>query len=329
MAAAMLPLLLLALAAALLASIHSLPASDVGMTLPRRPRLAAVRRCGRPSTAARQRTVRAAAPWDGLFGSPQEEAAVRVPATVEELAEALQDSMALALARLEKGRRPRLDVELPPGLPLGIESALGPLVPPASKPSAAEVDRGDRELASAFLLLFEGLKRTGALCIAFRTERLATAARRLWKEWGKTRIAALQGFGGDDALRRAMRRPFLVAVAPGTQELRRLSELADERGDKLCLILLNARIRGTPSAGGDDVRGMLALESEAVFHFRFVGAGGDGVLYRAGSAAKDGKKSPWVVVRRSAADGPQEQVLCSDTEPSTAAAESALSGLWR
>jgi len=269
--------------------------------------------------------ARAAAPWDGIFGASDKQPAVRVPETVEELAEALQDSMALALAGMKRGQRSRLDVELPPGLPLGLESALGPLEPPKAEPTAEEVDRGDRELASAFLLLFEALKKERALCIAFRTERLAASARRLWKEWGQTRIIALQGFGGDDALRR-VRRPFLVAVAPGTEELNRLSKFADERGEKLCLILLNARIRGT--TGGDEVRDLLALESEAVFHFRFAGADSDGVLYRAISTAEEGKKASWVLVRRLAGGSP-EQLLSSERQPSAAAISDALSSFWR
>jgi len=262
----------------------------------------------RPSGAGRggaqgRETACRAFPWDPLFGGSEPEP-VRLPSSVDELNEELQSSM---LSAIEAGL-PRMDVELPPGLGLGIEGRPRRLRPAGEEPAAAEANRGDRELAAAFVLLFEGLKNDRSLCVAFRTEALAAAAKRAWRDWGKARIIALPNpkraaFGGGNSVLSAARRPFLLAVAPSPEQLRELSEVEDADSPKSCIILLNARIRGLLRP--DEIRERLAAASDAIFHYRFEGT--SGLVYRAHG-------SPWVLARRRSEGSPGE-ISRSDDEP--------------
>jgi len=260
-------------------------------------------------------SARLAAPWDMFFGEK-----LAVPQTSEELVLELQSAM---MTSVEKAI-PRFDIELPPGLGLGIEGKHSRLVAPQDEVSAAAIARSDRELAAAFVLQFEGLKNDRALCIAFRNEKLLERAKRVWGDWGKTRLIALPNpkrptFGGDNDLRTRIKRPFLVAIAPRGGQLKELAAMAkaeeESEGKQICLVLVNARIRGLIEP--DEARQDLAVRSNPILHARFAGASNEGLVYR-----KLG--DPWIVARMDGASGNFTEVSRSDEEPTVEAVEAAL-----
>lgn len=216
---------------------------------------------------------------------------------------------------------PKIDIELPPGLRLGVEGKAGPLAPFEGQLTPEQLANGDRELASAFVLMFEGLKNGRALCVAFSTEKLAAAAKRVWRDWGNARIIALSNpgraaFGAGNSILQTVRRPFLVAVSPSTEQLKALSDLEDAKGAKLCLILLNARIRGLSQP--DEVRDRLALAYNPAFHARFVGPNNQGMVFHTLS-------TPWILARRKSFMDDMEEVWRGDSEPTAEAIHVALS----
>lgn len=239
----------------------------------------------------RPATARAAMPWDALLGG---EDVVEVPTSTDELGERLQDCM---LTSVEKAF-PRMDIELPPGLRMGIFEEQDSLEPRGElKP--ADIARADRDLAAAWVTMFAELKNDRSLCVAFRSDKLATLAKRAWRNWGKVKIISLaaekerQRFGsGSSSLLERVARPFLVAVAPSVEQLKEIKGLdLDEEatGKKICVVLVNARIRGLTE--GDPLREELAAGSNPILHARFVGD--DGFAYKT-------LGSPWVLSRRQA-----------------------------
>jgi len=233
-------------------------------------------------------------PWDGLFGGGDD--AVVVPTSTDELGERLQDCM---LTAVEKAL-PRMDIELPPGLRMGIFEEQDPLEP-RGELTAADIARADRDLAAAWIAMFEGLNNDRSLCVAFRNDKLATKAKRAWRNWGKVKIMSLaekekekQRFGTrsvETSLLQRVARPFLVAVAPSSEQLEEIRQLdlsEENTGTKICVVLLNARIRGL-AEGDDPLREELAVGSNAILHARFVGD--DGFAYKTIG-------SPWVLSRR-------------------------------
>jgi len=262
-------------------------------------------------------SARLAAPWDMFFGGEK----LIVPQSSDELTLELQSAMMTAVEKAI----PRFDIELPPGLGLGIEGKHAPLVAPNGEISAAAIARSDRELAAAFVLQFEGLSNDGSLCVAFRNQKLLDKAKRVWGEWGKTRLITLPNpkrmvEGGDD-VRKRIRRPFLVAIAPSRGQLKELASMAkaedESEGKQICLVLVNARIRGLLEP--DEAREDLAIRSNAILHARFAGTNNEGLVYR-----KLG--DPWVVARRVGASGNFTEVARSDDEPTVEAVEAALAG---
>lgn len=240
--------------------------------------------------------TRSASFLDGIFG-PREP--VPVPAGFQELTQNLQDCM---LTSVEKGL-PRVDFELPRGLRLGIDPPFDedgpepPLVPPVDL-SPADVALAEREFAAAFVLMFDGLKNGQNLCVLFRTNKMATAARKAWGDFGKVRVTSFptpKTLGNRIELlaKQVNKRPWVVAVAPNEkqlEELRAFETLADK---KLILFLLNSRIRGRRSEERGLVRDYMADACNPAFTFQFVGPRGDAVLYH-----QLGK--PWVVSRANA-----------------------------
>lgn len=271
-----------------------------------------------PPRAARRQSLRgvhqalAAAPWDILFGKED----VELPSSTEQLVEGLQSSMMTAVEKA----LPRIDMELPPGLRLGIEGKPGTLAMPPGEVTLADAVRGDRELAAAFVMLFDGLKNGRSLCVAFRDEKLAARAKRVWRDTGTVKVTALPNpkrasIGGGDAMRAVANRPFLVAVAPTPEQLVELKALDEARGEKLCIILLNARLRGLKER--DELREELAAGSNPAYHVRLAGADGRGVVYHQ-------LGSPWVVARRKSPEGELEEISRSDDEPTSEEIEAVL-----
>jgi len=264
-------------------------------------------------------SARLAAPWDIFFGGEK----LPVPQSSKELTLELQSAMMTAVEQAI----PRFDIELPPAMGLGIEGKHALLVAPQDEEiRAAAVARGDRELAAAFVLLFEGLSNDRSLCIAFRNEKLLTKAKRVWQDWGKTRLITLPDpnratFGGENTVRDRIKRPFLVAVAPSNGQLKELAAMAkaeeESEGKQICLILVNARIRGLNLA--DETRQFMAVRSNPIFHARFAGTRNEGLVFR-----KLG--DPWVVARRDSASGNFTEVSRSDEEPTAEAINAALAG---
>lgn len=262
--------------------------------------------------------------WDSLgslFGRKE----VKVPNTLPDVVEALQNSMLAAV----KKTLPRVDIELPPGWPLGIEAPLEDPdqwldgeVPPE------EIVRGDREITAGLLSLFQAIKISGVLCLAFRTVKLAKAAKQTWgsKTWGSARILSFTAppkaaFGGQVGARsgpgvvprsdfltqiRQARQEgctFVAVVAPKVAQLREVAqfeeELIKEGGDAdkdMCIVLINARLRGRNLTEGAELRSEMARRFTALFNMRFVGARNQAMVYQA--LNEDGEATPWVVVRR-------------------------------
>ncbi|CAE8600946.1 unnamed protein product, partial [Polarella glacialis] len=125
---------------------------------------------------------RAGAPWDSFFGSSP----VKVPSSTNETMEALKGSIEVAV----KGGLPRVDVELPSGLRLGVENVMDPLVLSEGEVGTEQISQADRELARLFLAMFKAVNKN--LTIAFRTSSLAAAAKEKWgAKVGNARIVSL------------------------------------------------------------------------------------------------------------------------------------------
>merc|ERR1712032_1171620 len=106
---------------------------------------------------------------------------------------------------------------------------------------------------------------------------------------------------GVQSLLQKISRPFLVVVAPSTEQLeaiRQLDEIEESGGSKVCVILINARIRGLKEK--DSLREQLAAGSNPIVYARFVGS--DGFLFKTIG-------SPWVLSRmKSVGEGVDKNV---------------------
>eukprot|EP00929_Paragymnodinium_shiwhaense_P003797 TRINITY_DN104455_c0_g1_i1.p1 TRINITY_DN104455_c0_g1~~TRINITY_DN104455_c0_g1_i1.p1 ORF type:complete len:370 (-),score=72.97 TRINITY_DN104455_c0_g1_i1:83-1150(-) len=243
--------------------------------------------------------------------------------TTDEVVKYLQNSM---FGCVEK-KLPRTDFELPPCLQLGIDEEVGPLENPVD-PSKDEIDRGDREVAAAFVLMYDQLKLSDSLLLAFRTSKHVRDAKDEWGDWGKAKIMSCtpprrKGLSADaptdeteyilDTVRKYYDRGsrFLVFVAPRATQLEAIAKLDREFGDSekrsdLCIALINARLRGR--AKPDELRDALADSFNPAFHLRLLGAKGDKMVYRA-------LTSPWLVATKRPGSNATE-VWRGEDEPS-------------
>lgn len=257
---------------------------------------------------------------------------VKVPTTTPRMVESLTDCMAATFRK----NIPRLDVEFPSGFRLGFEGVMDELHEPLGRPSAELAAWGDRELAAVFLLLF-GEKQE--LAVAFRTDGIANVAKRSWQTWGKSSILsfgkgkkAKRSFSAEQQIHNpaedfreavdASGCSVLVVVAPRAEQLRILNDLDEKDAWKnnICIVLLNARLRGG-GKGEDDLRKEMADAYNPAFHLRFAGRGGE-MLYR--SATKDGP-TPWVVARLGAPNTTAEVLLEKEEMPTAESVAAALS----
>jgi len=232
---------------------------------------------------------------------------------------------------------PRIEVELPPGLRLGVEGVQDELVLSKSSTTPERIAKGDRELAACMLLLFAESKE---LCVAFRTGALVSAAKRAWQDWGRSRVLAFPrgsgprassfglgaagevGQSGAEAMRAALARAgcsTLVVVAPRAEQLRAVAELDSHLGAETRIILLNPRVRSL--ARRDKLRARIAAAFNPVFHLRLAGPGGRGLVYR---AAVKGRAAPWILAQRRLPGTPLEELSRSEEEPSGADLEAAF-----
>jgi len=251
---------------------------------------------------------------------------VKVPSTTKELIDALKDAMTAATRQ----KLTRIDIEVPPGLRLGLEGVTDPLVLPDYEVMPAQITQGDRELAR---LLTAMLNSAGnLLSVCFRTVKQADAAKDLWKSWGKARVTAFStasrkksafgagSAGGDESFRKCMEKcGFLVAVAPRSEQLRLVEELSEKLGDQIVIVLLNAHLRGPRRR--DALRQRLASTFEPVLYLGLAGSDGGGVVYR---TTKDGGGTPWILARRKLPSTVAEEVSRSRPEPSPEIVEAAF-----
>eukprot|EP00435_Cladocopium_sp_Y103_P019790 s1701_g4.t2 len=79
------------------------------------------------------------------------------------------------------------DIDLPPGLILGVEGEEPDELEP-KKCSKEEESQGDRELAGGLVQFFYEFKNAVNLCVLFRNRALATNARVTWGDFGKARV---------------------------------------------------------------------------------------------------------------------------------------------
>jgi len=236
---------------------------------------------------------------------------------------ALKNSMQIMV----KSGFSRVDVDLPAGLRLGLESGsnMDPFILSEDVPKE-QVTLADRELARLFLAMFKVMKKR--MTIAFRTPGQASAAKKAWgKAVGHARVVGIGkgskkgAFGSQDPGANFIRSVkevgdgFVVVVAPRAEQLLTIAKAAEEVGDKTCLILLNARLRGLQR--GDPLREELASIFNPAFHVRLVGSRGQGLVYR---TLKDGLMdgfmgSPWVLAERSLPSTLAQEVSQSGEEP--------------
>lgn len=237
-----------------------------------------------------------------------------------------------------KGGLKRIDIQLPAGLRLGgVEGTLDSLTPPREELPAERLVRAERDLARYMGILFKPVEVS--LCIGFRTDSLAKVARGVWEEsrtggrvlaFGrgkkKTNFGSKSFASGDDAM--AFRQAVmdsdcthLVVVAPRAQHLRVVADIAEEVGNNICIILLNANLRGMVLGEADELHTRFAQEYRVGYHLRF--AGRDGLIFR--SYTEGGGTTPWVLARRrleATADGEDyfsRQVMECESRELTAA----------
>eukprot|EP00933_Yihiella_yeosuensis_P078732 TRINITY_DN9054_c1_g4_i1.p1 TRINITY_DN9054_c1_g4~~TRINITY_DN9054_c1_g4_i1.p1 ORF type:complete len:372 (-),score=46.17 TRINITY_DN9054_c1_g4_i1:55-1170(-) len=234
---------------------------------------------------------------DLVFGNKDK---VDVPQTTEDLIERLQEIILTCLSE----ELPMVDVDLPPGLILGVQPGyeIGVLRPQKDL-SKEDVMRGDRELAAAFVTLFVSMQVDTSAVVLFRTAKLAKLAREGWKKFGKVRVASFptstsnQGVADSMdtlvALNKAMgkSRPFIVVVGPREKQLKMLKEYQETFGDegKSRFVLLNSRLRALEDK--DSIRGQLGDQSNPIFHLSLVGPNAEAILFR-------DYTTPWVIHKR-------------------------------
>lgn len=259
---------------------------------------------------------------------------VTVPKTMEEAVQELQNSM---LSLVEE-TVPLADIEVPPGARLGVETDFGELESPSKKLPPEEIERGDRELAAAVVLLFVQLKLSQLLCVAFRTNSLAARAKKVWKEWGYAAIFSFppkskaefgKGISGrrrertfKDLVAEAIKNgyTYLALVAPRAEQLKEVADLDPATKEKLCIISLNGRLRGRKS--DDELRQSFARQSEALFHLRLTQRG-KGIVYKGRKQEGEGY-TPWVLARRTGPEEAPKEIARFDSEPSRENLESAF-----
>lgn len=264
-------------------------------------------RTGRPKPNVQHH----AALWDQFL--PKDP--VDVPLNASALSNRLQD---VIFTVVEKGL-PQVDIDLPPGLILGVEGEEPDELEP-KKCSKEEEFQGDRELAGGLVQFFYEFKNTVNLCVLFRNRAMATIARGTWGDFGKARVvgfppARQMEIEGDSVLSLAQllrNRPFVAAVAPRARQLKALQELSEAKDVKMLLILLNARVR-CRSEDCTDIRKDVAFASNPVFHVSFAGPKGEGLLYKS-------INTPWVLVRRE--DG--KELWRGDDEPTKEVVRNAM-----
>mmetsp|Transcript_9995 Transcript_9995/g.22354 ORF Transcript_9995/g.22354 Transcript_9995/m.22354 type:complete len:362 (+) Transcript_9995:48-1133(+) len=279
----------------------------------------------RPSAAP---VARSALPWEGLF---EEDSSA--PTNTEEAAEALQEAM-MALfdetAPGTKSTRTRFTIDMPKAMSLGVEGGpVDALEPPPLPVKKSAVARADRELAAAWVQMFQELKISERLCVGFRSEVLANTAKRTWQTWGDSHIFAFpsseESLASEKILRRKLLRrnagpgTILLAVAPRESELKILDKLLDAYGKNVIVFLLNARLRATAPPGS--LKERYARDFDTAFHLGWVGPNREGFLFRA--MREKAGPTPWFVAKR-LASGEWKEVLRAKEEPSTEAISAAL-----
>lgn len=264
---------------------------------------------------------RPAAFWEDLFdsislgGGGGDKKAFAPPASTEGMVKDLQDYM---LTSVEKAL-PRIDMDLPAGLRLGVYDGNGSvLAPPEAELTPREVVLADRDFAASWILMFDGLKNSQNLCVLFRTDKLAKRARREWGDYGAARIEGFpSGKSMDDpavTMAKAIaNRPFVVVVSPQKRQLEVMKLLDDVEDIKAMFILLNAGLRGLPD-GAQNIQKEMAARYNPAFHVSRVGPAGEGLLCHALGA-------DWVVARCAE---PQQEVLRKSDEPTVEEVEAAL-----
>lgn len=266
-----------------------------------------------------------------------------MPQNEEEVKIALQDSL---MALVQK-TLPIVDYDLPPGWPLLTEEAKVAVEPDEELPPE-EIARGDREMASAIMMMMKGFKLDKTLCVAFRNDSYAKAAMKRWKKWGLliNNIISFQPSASAKVAIGAPLRPdfltlarqarekgcsYLALVAPKAKELQLAAEFIEELGDSrdMCIVFLNARLRSKANVASEvtELRAKLAQKSLPAFHMRFVGAKEQAAVYRSINEKAEG--TPWVILRRPqpGEQGPPQELWRGDTEPSLEELKAALANI--
>lgn len=253
---------------------------------------------------------------------------VKVPNDIEDVKQGLQDMM---LTSVEQGL-PCMDLDLPAGFRLGVpprEVYSDMVAIPKSELSKDEAFYSDLELGAAYIMMFSGLSNSEMLCLLYRNAALARQARQEYGHYGRTRIAtfpAKKGMSmkGDFTELKAMirGRNFVVVVSPTLKQQQMLRDLM-ETDPKICLIMINARLRCLDDRTGKKgkVKDSLALISNPVYHLRLAGKRGDGILYHE-------LGSDWVVACRAPPSGNYtRELLKRKEEPSHEDVERAFASI--
>jgi len=286
------------------------------------------RRCG---------VARAAFDLGGIFS---DETNIEVPKDVAAVVEGLKSSTE---ETLNQGIS-RLDIELPPAYKLGVEgdkrkSRL--LSDKIESDDRAEVFKSDRELARLFVEMLQPI--ADGLCIAFRTKKLASEAKRIWKlektegtvisfpEKLKSKSAFAQEAVNPAQFQNKLREldcKCLVVVAPYLDQLRLVNEVSREAKDQMGILLLNARIHGV---GRETLKIPPSLKRALLqtfppsYHIRFL-TRKNSMLFHMSTPGSDGV-APWILAQQRELVGGQpvtQEVMRWDGEPAEQAIEEAF-----
>ncbi|KAA8496489.1 hypothetical protein FVE85_0218 [Porphyridium purpureum] len=162
------------------------------------------------------------------------DAEVRPPGSVGRTVKDMKEAIQAALS----SRLSRVDIQLPPGTSFGLEANASGAALYASESLSSE-ERSSRECARLVLEMFAGTELNTA--VIFNDASATTAARAMWLEHGDATLLDAK------ALAKRSKSPekpldVMICVAPRIRALMQIKSASEEAGDRMAVILINARL---------------------------------------------------------------------------------------
>lgn len=195
--------------------------------------------------------------------------------------------MRLSMQRSLRDRKSRVEINLPPGIALGVE---GPATPAIAKESD-KFESNNREVARLVVELFQPIIENTV--VIFQTSRQQRIASTVWgpslvktmsfEELGssasmkkKNKKKKKSGFGGDDGIGGGDVLPpgteCCIIVAPSPQELAIVKKMSDSLGFDTLMIIVNTPLDKAAPYMDKDVAKALLQEFETIFNLTPVSA---------------------------------------------------------